>query len=500
MNEPSNIFETLALQSRYEPYKQITEDEKQIENEGQKEEKNVFEYLSEEPVKDKFSFLETAKDIGQQVLAKGAQGFAGAYGNIAELLGQNKENLTPGMKARFQREFENPLASETDEFQDYARLPTSEDAKKFIENTTGIGEGKTPAGRIAGRGAEFIGESLAIPGSTGAKTLATLGGAGVAGQSARELGAPEGVATGLEIGGSIIPSLIQGRVVPRGAEAKELANAGRTLGLTEKQITPLIQSEKKLATLSKIAKKDEATKDLFASIKSSLGDSYDTVKKSVAKLGRLSTDNEDKLIKSFSDIRNDLSKTLQPSPDKEAAIKYIESAIDKIIKNGTSPEEIINTWQDVNKSVNWNSIQGGKKALSRLKEPMMEVLQDVAPQAAKDFDLTNKLYSKYSQISRKLKPDVLDAILNKGELFSTGPAAVSLVLGNPMPLVALGSGASVRILANEMLTNPYFQNISNKLVKNFNKGSLKATEETMREVYEYMQDKHPKEDWKFLVE
>src|SRR4029077_15422683 len=171
-------------------------------------------YPSENTEK-KESFVQ---DMIEQIITKGISGVTGSYGNILEATGLQPQDQvqTPAQQERSSREFEilekmrngekptfsELLALSEDEYPDIARLPTSKQVQKGIESVTGIGEGKTPAGRIAGRGAEFIGEGLAIPGG-GLKALSTLGGAGAAGQSARELGAPEGLATGVEVVGSI---------------------------------------------------------------------------------------------------------------------------------------------------------------------------------------------------------------------------------------------------------------------------------------------------------
>jgi hypothetical protein len=333
----------------------------------------------------------------------------------------------------------------------------------------------------------------------GGKALASLGLSGVAGQSIREAGGPEWAATGTEIAGSIIPTIVQGKLAPTGKGAKDVVEAGRKIGLTEKQLTPLVQGEGKAAILSKVARKGEKTKKLFASIKEKLGDSYTNIKAQVANSGNVNAANQKILVDKFTAIKNDLNKTLKASPDKEAAINFINGAIKKVQKSGASPEELINFWQDINKSVKWNSIQGGKKALTRLKEPISEVLENVVPSAAKDFEMTNMLYSKYSQISKKLKPDLVDAFVNKGEILAGAPAALSLIYGNVMPLASLGGEIATRLLSREMLINPYFQNIATKLVQNFNQGSVKAVTETMKQVKEYMERKHPQEKWDFLL-
>ncbi len=481
--------------------------------------RNIFQQhavKNEQKETEKFSFLDTAKDIGEQVVTKGISGVSGAYGNLLDAFGLQikKGEKLPGQEQRQSSEQsvldklnrgeipsfgEFLQLSEDDILPESSRLPSSKELQEDIKGLTGIGEGKTTSGRIAGRGAEFLGEGIAMPGG-GAKALATLGGAGIAGQSVREAGGSEGLASAVEIGGAIVPSMISGKLSPKSKTAKDTVNAGRKIGLTEKQITPLIQGEAKTAVLSKVARKGTKTKNRFSSIKETLGDSYNTIKSSPQAQVKLPNAEQIHLRKEFGNIRNELSKTLAPSPDKEAAINYIEKSLETLRNTDVTPEYLVNFWQDINKSVKWNSISGGKKALAQLKEPLAKTLKNVSPQLAEDFEMTNKLYSKYAEISKKLKPNLVDSFVNKGEIVSGIPSGLALATGNPMPLLALGGEISTRLLAREMLINPYFQNLANKLVTNFNAGSAKGITTLVNQAKDYMERKHPEEDWSFLTE
>lgn len=519
MNSSQNIFQKRASERESDKFSNTfsLEEDKEVDVDEMPN-TNIFQRHAEKNKQKgeaKFSFLDTAQDVGEQIVSKGAAGVGGAYGNLLDTFGLQMQEgqTTPGQETLYSIQSklldkqnrgeplsfgELQLLSDDDVLQPF-RLPTSENIKKNIESSTGIGEGKTPAGRIAGRGAEFIGEGAAIPGG-GIKALAGLGASGSAGQTIRELGGPEGLATATEIGGTLIPSVISGKLIPKGKEAKETVEAGRKLGLTEKQITPLIQGEQKASILSHTARKGTKTKKLFASIKESLGDSYQNIKERVKDYGNVDSKNRHLLIDKFTDIKDDLQKTLAASPDKEGAIKFINEAINKVSTHGASPEELINFWQDINKSVKWNSIHGGKKSLTMLKQPILEVLSNVSPIAAKDFELTNDLYSKYSQISKKLKPNLVDSFVNKGEVLAAVPSALALATGNYLPLISLGGEVAARLIGREMLINPYFQNIATKLVKNFNQSSLKGIEESVKQVKEYMERKYPNERWEFLTD
>lgn len=511
-----NVFDRLAEKNKENDFSSLSVSEPSQGEDFEGE--NIFDKFAKkqnEKDNNQFGFLATLKDIGQQIFAKGAAGVAGAYGNILDSFGlQGKEGeVSPAQEARSSREFdtlekmnrgERPSFSDLmdlsgDEIPSYNRLPTSKEVGKGIENVTGVGEGKTPLGRIAGRGAEFAGEGVTTGGST--KALLSLGLSGTAGQTIRENDGPEWAASGTEIAGSVLPSLVSGKLNPTGKGAKDIVNAGRKVGLTESQITPLIQGETKAATLSKVARKGNKTKKLFGEIKEKLGDSYNSIKSRPDAKVKIPNSDQVALNKDFAQIRNNLSKTLAGSPDREAALSFIEKSMETLRNNSNiTPEYLVNFWQDINKSVKWNSIAGGKKALTQLKKPVGDILEKVSPQLAQDFEMTNQLYSKYAQISKKLKPDFIDALVSKGELITAPAAGLALAQGNPWPLAALGAESATRILAREMLINPYFQNVSKKLVTQFNAGSMKAVTESVKQVQEYMTRKYPDEKWAFLTE
>ncbi len=525
MSANLNIFEQLNSDSEGDDFVGITPSNQppatpfaQTLSSEPTKEKNIFETLDGIEESKKYNFLETARDVGEQVSTKGVAGALGSYGNILDTFGLQAKEQLPGEKAKNEREFEiltkmqsgpPPTIAELSELSDddqlprFSRLPTSEDVQKQIESSTGIGEGKTPLGRVSGRAAGFAGEGLTTGG--GVKSLLGLAASGAAGQGIREGGGPEALATGVEIGGSLLPSLVTGKVSPigitkSGKEAKSIVEAGRKIGLSEKQIAPLIQGETKASVLSKVARKGTKTKERFASIKESLGDSYNRIKASPEAKVKIPNAEQLNLRKQFGNIRNELSKTLAPSPDKEAALNYIEKSLETLRNTDITPEYLVNFWQDINKSVKWNSISGGKKALAKLKDPISETLQKLSPTLAGDFEMTNQLYSKYAQISKKLKPDLVDAFVSKGEILAGGAGALALAQGNPWILSGVAGEAALRLLGREMLINPYFQNVATKLVTNVNSGSVKAATETVKQAQDYMKKKHPEEDWSFLTQ
>ena len=135
--------------------------------------------------------------------AKGlGQGFGGTYGDILDLFGLQAKETLPGQKSLFETEakaspVELAAMSDADEpTPRYSRLPSSEEAGEALEKAGLPGEAKTPLGRLAHRGGQFVGGGAAFGQLQAGLPLK----AAFAGQTAEELGAPKWLQAILELG------------------------------------------------------------------------------------------------------------------------------------------------------------------------------------------------------------------------------------------------------------------------------------------------------------
>lgn len=426
---------------------------------------DLFDELEETPKKK--SFPKYIGKTGAQFGKSAVAGLTGTYGDILSLVGLNpKENLTPGQKSLYEAEFEAtesalPFLQDEDILPRFSRLPTSQEVGEFI----GEEEPETRAERYAQRAGRAIGGGAALGG--GAKTISSLATAAGIGQTAKELGAPESIATTLELLSLFGPHALANKAYgPK--KLKELIEYARKKGLTEEEIAGLVKGERKVKALAKISKKGGKTERLLDSIQEKAGNSLQSVKESTKGMGHISGELSGELGDKFGEIVNDLKQTIKPSSDKALAISFIEDAIENLMNQGTTPEKLINFWQDINSEVNWNAIRNGKKSLEALKKPIKELLTKIDPGLAKDFELGNTLYARSKLLSKALKPTTIDNILDKGP---TGAAMLAVALGD-LGIISKFIGADVaRSLGREMIFNPRIQNISKKMlmaVKNEN--------------------------------
>lgn len=302
-----------------------------------------------------------------------------------------------------------------------------------------IEKGLERAGRI---GVAALGgpESLLAKG-TRTVAAATLG------QTAEEMGAPQWVQNLAELLAFVAPKPSKNLVANK--SQKEAVNFLRSKGLSDKEITPLIQSERKMRSLSGLAAKGPKTEKLSADISQRLGENYDLLKERGAR-SFLSGDEavkfDDKLIGGMDKI----SKGFR---------RLIEKDVEDLRNSGISAKSLIDFYQDINRIVKGQ--QGGKAVLSTLKPIVLEGLEKANPEIAKDYTLLNEFYRKNKTLMSSLKQSNLDKFFKGAKSFG---ALASAVTGNFSFLPKLLGVEGAQVAARELLINPRLQNISKQIL------------------------------------
>ena len=148
--------------------------------------------------------------------------------------------------------------------------------------------------------------------------------------------------------------------------------------------------------------------------------------------------------------------------------KAINDDVNKLIaKPSPTNADLLEFWQDVNAAVATDP--ENLRRLVNVKEPIYRHLLENSPQLAKDFEMTNALYGKYSNAASKLKSGIKDQLIDAGE---HGAFLYGLTTGNlPLLISVVGEGAARR-LATEMLINPRFQQLIPKTVSALNQNKV----------------------------
>ena len=338
--------------------------------------------------------------------------------------------------------------------------------------------------------------------------LGFLGGAGAEVAKDLDLG------VGGEIGASIaLPALVEGitqirsgKFTPSSEELKQLKDFGKKyVGLTETEIVPLLQPKKKVDILSQVSKPSGKTEELFSKIEDKLGRGYDVLREEAVSLPRPADEKVGNLVTQFENINKRLKKSDFPSTEKVEVSKKIDNAIEKIQKEGVTAEGIIESWQDINKTVDWSKVRGGKKQLAELKQPYKEILKSIDPEVAKNFEKINQLYSNFKNIEKKIGPNQYKGFGEYGKyaIFLSSivkgaanldPKSIALSVGS-----LLGAELAQKV-ATKALTDPKYQNLLIKGANAIKNSSRSVGLKTFKELSDQINEDFPEEakdvDWK----
>jgi len=299
--------------------------------------------------------------------------------------------------------------------------------------------------RAIRRGLKEAPTAMAFPGSPIA-TLPRALAAGFIGEGAKDLGAPEWAQTALELTAYLGPDITK-KLLEKGSNAELIAEA-RKLALSDEQITPLIQSDFKQKWLSKITPRRGATQEALEKTKEGLQSAYGKIAEGETAKAALSTESGVKLIDSIEDLFEKM-----PSGVREK----IKTDYKDLFKKDITGQSLINFWGDINHELGKHS-----KQLSLLKEPIKEALNEISPELAKNFETINKLYTKFYPIAKRLEPNLNTDIMSASKALGS---LIGVLTGNYAVLEAAGIHFAGGQLAKELLINPRFQQIGNKMVE-----------------------------------
>jgi len=369
--------------------------------------------------------------------------------------------------------------------------------EEVLNNYLPVGEGAVP--EAVERAGELFPLVAASPGGGVVENILRTVGAASSGQVAKEAGAPEwaqslaelpaflapnlsasNTARGMEATGSLKDKFLGaiGKMTESGEEPQKILDFGRKMGLSEEQITPLIQSEMKKNLLSQIASKGQATQEALSSTRSGIGDVYQSLRSSEVAQQVLSETQQSSVVKSIQDRLANM-----PSSVRSA----ISDDFQQLLSSDITGNSLMKFFSDVN-----HELGPKTKQLAPLKDPIKKAISEIDPVLAEGFDMTNRLYGKYADIAKKLKPGMVDKAITGSEALGTLYAVINGDIG---ALAGVATGAAgitaVRKLGAKMLTSPRLQNLSGKMVSSLNQGKWVVAEKLKNQMIDEIKDVDP---------
>lgn len=380
-----------------------------------------FDAASNAPEPKDDSWYSKVQDYGKTILKGGAEGLArvGLMMNPIPYTGKSQEQQLQEYSEQLNRQ-----------------LPTEDDfGQKAIR-----------------RGLQQAPSAVAFPGSSLAMIPRALG-AGVLGEGAKELGAPEWLQTATELTAYIGPDITK-KLLEKGSN-KEIIAAAKKMGLTDEQITPLIQSDFKQKWLTKIAPRRGKTQEALENTKQGLQEAYSKLAESPQAKNALDPEAYQKLYKNIGDKLFEMPSGVR---DK-IAVDFKD-----LLKNPISGKTLMNFWVDINHEMGKSS-----KQLSLLKDPIKKAMAEIDPEMSKNFETVNALYTKFYPIAKKLEPNLYTDVMSASKALGS---LVGVVTGDYRVLSAAGLHMTGAKAAQLLLTNPRFQQLGNKMADALNQGKF----------------------------
>lgn len=272
----------------------------------------------------------------------------------------------------------------------------------------------------------------------------------IGGEALKQAGAPEWAQSLAELSAFMAPKL-SGKLQPKPSQ-KEAVEFLRGKGLTDKEITPLLQEEKRLRRLAPYAHKGERTRESLAGAHEKLGQGYQNIKKEGKELASgLNRQQSKEFTSKIEDKLEDISPDFQ---------RLIKDNLKDIRNKEITFNRLYDFYQDINRKI--KGVEGGKAVLGILKEPILEGLRDINPRLAKDFESINRFYAKKSQVAGILSPRQVEDLLDLGESYG---ALVGIATADPGLIAKTLGLIGGRAITEQLLTNPRLQNLSNQMLK-----------------------------------
>lgn len=402
---------------------------------GQSKESLINRYKSNQDIN-------ALEDIAKQTALGAIKGTLGAYGQIPEALGINpKEALTPSQKQKTQSEFESSpeelvnLSSENISPEGTGRLPTQEDINKLFELLGINPEAQTPGGRIAEKGSTALGGAASFGAGGLGSFLASAG--ATAGQAAREGGAPEWLATAIDMGLSISDMLKSGinalttkkaSVKPSGLSERKFESLEKptkvTKGTKEKAVESVSKEFSEIA--ENIQESSNKSLKIFRedpSFESRLSEGYEKLKEAASQLPQKKSSNSYR--KYLATEYNKIGKKGFEKTESEQQLRKIikDSFISSKDKNFTL-SELIDQYQKNNAQVKKYAPFGPtaveneakREALLLKNRAIAETIEKEFGnnQLAQDFKFLNDRWSEVQKI--KTVDSFIDSIFQKDKI------------------------------------------------------------------------------------
>ncbi len=338
---------------------------------------------------------------------------------------------------------------------------TFKDLGEYIQLAKGGGLRKR-VGKAIGltAGEQATGEVLGEDARTAYKVVAPL---------ATKAGEP--LATGRQPGGQSTLSV----AVENNPELRQMYDYGRSIGLTDQQLAPILQPDLKTRLLGRFAKKTRGMREQIDETRNQIGNNYRRLKAN-GRTDLITPAQQNTLFNELANMHTDISRTNVIGPDNQAILNTLEETMNRMMTQPQTVETLINSYQNINNIPNWTAANDGRRRLTQVNRFFENALESRNPRVAEEFALTNRMYRRQAQVRTntgmgRVPESIFTMAETAGILSGLAYGSISGDYGNAAKII--GASAARRI-ATRLITDPRLQGIHRNMMRALTSGDQTA--------------------------
>jgi len=251
---------------------------------------------------------------------------------------------------------------------------------EFFSPETGLEKG-------VARGAEAALTTAALGGGGKVAGLAASG--GLLGQAVEEAGGGPAAQFVAEILPVALSPVVAGKLVPSKAN-RPFVKAAKRLGMTDKEIAPLVRGGKANSLAKSFIAKPSTRKKIVAQSEKGVQKALRSADEAVAKIGPLPQDLRTDILESFGELSGKVEGGIGELAGDKAAANFLRQEMRQIAPKELTGNDLRKLYRAINDKDALRSSEVGRLA----KEKIVEVMTKANPTAAKDFETANQLYRR----------------------------------------------------------------------------------------------------------
>lgn len=254
----------------------------------------------------------------------------------------------------------------------------------FFEAETGLEKGVS-------RAAEAALSTAALGG--GGKIAGLAAGGGFLGQAVEEAGGGPTSQFVAEILPLAFSPVAAGKLVPSKAQ-KPLVDAAKRLGMTNKELAPLIRGPGAHGLSQSFLAKPATRKKIVEQSEKGVNRALSNADEAVRKIGEISQDLRTGLLDSFNELASKVEAGVGELAGNKKAASFLRQEMRQI-----APRELTgNDLRKLYRAINENAVLRQSEVGRIAKETIVDTIAKANPQAAKEFQTANQLYTRLKVI------------------------------------------------------------------------------------------------------